>query len=74
MIPMPIAGSTEIRADLLDAHGACFALRPEGIEWPENEDGLPGMRTLTKANGVAHENAHDAQCPDGQQRLIWLSY
>ncbi|MEQ4776711.1 exodeoxyribonuclease I [Providencia huaxiensis] len=50
------------RWDLLDALRACFALRPEGIQWPENEDGLPSMRLehLTKANGVAHENAHDA--------------
>ncbi|HHE6470204.1 TPA: exodeoxyribonuclease I [Providencia rettgeri] len=50
------------RWDLLDTLRACFALRPEGIQWPENEDGLPSMRLehLTKANGVAHENAHDA--------------
>lgn len=50
------------RWDLLDALRACFALRPEGIQWPENDDGLPSMRLehLTKANGVAHENAHDA--------------
>ncbi|MEX9754844.1 exodeoxyribonuclease I [Providencia vermicola] len=50
------------RWDLLDTLRACFALRPEGINWPENEDGLPSMRLehLTKANGVAHENAHDA--------------
>ncbi|SUC47532.1 Exodeoxyribonuclease I [Providencia stuartii] len=41
---------------------ACFALRPEGIIWPENDEGLPSMRLehLTKANGIAHENAHDA--------------
>ncbi|MBS0925597.1 exodeoxyribonuclease I [Providencia sp. JGM181] len=50
------------RWDLLDALRACFALRPEGINWPENDDGLPSLRLeyLTKANGVAHENAHDA--------------
>lgn len=50
------------RWDLLDPLRACFALRPEGIVWPENDDGLPSMRLehLTKANGVAHENAHDA--------------
>ena len=50
------------RWDLLDTLRACFALRPEGIQWPENEDGLPSMRLehLSKANGVAHENAHDA--------------
>ncbi|CAG9422399.1 exodeoxyribonuclease I [Providencia alcalifaciens] len=50
------------RWDLLDALRACFALRPEGINWPENDDGLPSLRLehLTKANGVVHENAHDA--------------
>ncbi|WP_272521783.1 exodeoxyribonuclease I [Providencia sp. PROV202] len=50
------------RWDLLDALRACFALRPEGINWPENDDGLPSLRLehLTKANGVTHENAHDA--------------
>ena len=50
------------RWDLLDVMRACYALRPEGIEWPENDDGFPSFRLehLTKANGVAHENAHDA--------------
>ncbi|MCK8232081.1 exodeoxyribonuclease I, partial [Erwinia amylovora] len=30
--------------------------------WPENDDGFPSFRLehLTKANGVAHEKAHDA--------------
>ncbi|OXE29917.1 exodeoxyribonuclease I, partial [Vibrio parahaemolyticus] len=27
------------RWDLLDVLRACHALRPEGVEWPENEDG-----------------------------------
>lgn len=37
-------------------------LRPEGINWPENDDGLPSFRLehLTKANGIEHSNAHDA--------------
>ncbi|WP_428943455.1 exodeoxyribonuclease I [Pantoea sp. FN060301] len=50
------------RWDLLDVMRACYALRPEGIEWPENDEGFPSFRLehLTKANGVAHENAHDA--------------
>ncbi len=41
---------------------ACYALRPDGIVWPENEDGLPSFRLehLTKANGIEHSNAHDA--------------
>lgn len=50
------------RWDLLDVMRACYALRPDGITWPENDDGFPSFRLehLTKANGVAHENAHDA--------------
>ena len=32
------------RWDLLDVMRACYALRPEGINWPENDDGLPSFR------------------------------
>ncbi|MBF9000135.1 MULTISPECIES: exodeoxyribonuclease I [Vibrio] len=50
------------RWDLLDVMRACHALRPEGIEWPENEDGFTSFKLehLSKANGIEHENAHDA--------------
>ncbi|WP_410374610.1 exodeoxyribonuclease I [Enterobacter hormaechei] len=50
------------RWDLLDIMRACYALRPEGINWPENDDGLPSFRLehLTRANGIEHSNAHDA--------------
>ncbi len=50
------------RWDLLDAVRTCWALRPEGIEWPKGEDGRPSFRLelLTRANGLAHEAAHDA--------------
>ncbi|WP_039058562.1 exodeoxyribonuclease I [Enterobacter sp. Bisph1] len=50
------------RWDLLDVMRACYALRPDGINWPENEEGLPSFRLehLTKANGIEHANAHDA--------------
>lgn len=50
------------RWDLLDVLRACYALRPEGINWPKNDDGLPGFRLehLTQANGISHSNAHDA--------------
>ncbi|CDH05765.1 exonuclease I, 3'--_ 5'-specific; deoxyribophosphodiesterase [Xenorhabdus bovienii str. oregonense] len=50
------------RWDLLDVLRACYALRPEGIIWPENDDGLPSFKleNLTKANGVEHTQAHDA--------------
>ena len=50
------------RWDLLDLVRACYALRPEGIEWAYDEEGIPSFRLekLTEANGIAHENAHDA--------------
>lgn len=50
------------RWDLLDVVRACYALRPEGIEWAYDDDGMPSFRleNLTKVNGIAHENAHDA--------------
>ncbi|XBS68513.1 exodeoxyribonuclease I [Acerihabitans sp. KWT182] len=50
------------RWDLLDVMRACYALRPEGIRWPLNDDGLPSFRLehLTRANGVEHSHAHDA--------------
>ncbi|RWR01220.1 exonuclease I [[Pantoea] beijingensis] len=50
------------RWDLLDVMRACYALRPDGIVWPENDDGLPSFRLehLTRANGIEHANAHDA--------------
>ncbi len=50
------------RWDLIDLVRACYALRPDGINWVYDDDGLPSFRLeqLTKANGIAHENAHDA--------------
>jgi exodeoxyribonuclease-1 len=50
------------RWDLLDVVRCMYALRPEGIEWPQHEDGRPSFKLehLTKANGLAHEAAHDA--------------
>ncbi|WP_387467535.1 exodeoxyribonuclease I [Photorhabdus sp. RM323S] len=50
------------RWDLLDVLRACYALRPEGIIWPKNDDGLPSFKLehLTKANNVEHLQAHDA--------------
>lgn len=50
------------RWDLLDVMRACHALRPEGIVWPENDEGYPSFKLehLSKANGIEHENAHDA--------------
>jgi exodeoxyribonuclease-1 len=50
------------RWDLLDALRCAWALRPEGIEWPLHEDGRPSFKLedLSSANGLAHDNAHDA--------------
>lgn len=50
------------RWDLLDVLRTCYALRPEGINWPENDEGLPSFKLehLSKANGISHDNAHDA--------------
>lgn len=49
------------RWDLIDVVRAAYALRPEGIEWPE-ADGRVSMRLelLTAANGIDHGQAHDA--------------
>ena len=41
---------------------ACYALRPEGINWVYDDEGKPSFKLerLTAANGLAHEHAHDA--------------
>lgn len=50
------------RWDLIDVVRACYALRPEGINWPLREDGCPSFRLedLSKANQIEHLHAHDA--------------
>ncbi|MFT4928892.1 MAG: exodeoxyribonuclease-1 [Phenylobacterium sp.] len=50
------------RWDIIDMVRACYALRPEGINWPLREDGKPSFKLedLTKANNIEHGNAHDA--------------
>ncbi|MBE9538640.1 MAG: exodeoxyribonuclease I [Proteobacteria bacterium] len=50
------------RWDIIDLLRTAYALRPEGINWPKREDGLPSFRLeeLTAANGIGHESAHDA--------------
>ena len=50
------------RWDIIDMLRLTRALRPDGIVWPEYEDGSPSLRLedLTKANGIDHGNAHDA--------------
>lgn len=50
------------RWDMLDLVRASGGLRRDGINWPEDEEGLPvyKLEELTKANGIDHGNAHDA--------------
>lgn len=50
------------RWDIIDILRLTRALRPEGIEWPTDDSGRPSLRldALTVANGIQHENAHDA--------------
>ncbi|MES2821562.1 MAG: exodeoxyribonuclease I [Pseudomonadota bacterium] len=49
------------RWDLIDMVRTAYALRPQGIEWPE-EDGRVSLKLerLTAANGLEHGQAHDA--------------
>lgn len=50
------------RWDLIDVVRMTQALRPEGINWPIGDKGAVSFKLelLTKANGIAHEAAHDA--------------
>ncbi|AMP11023.1 exonuclease family protein [Collimonas arenae] len=50
------------RWDILDVVRTAYALRPDGIQWPTNDQGRPSFRLehLTAANGLSHEAAHDA--------------
>ena len=50
------------RWDVIDMLRLCYAVRPEGINWPQRDDGVVSFRLeqLTEANGLSHEAAHDA--------------
>ncbi len=50
------------RWDLLNVVRLTRALRPDGIQWPIDDEGRASNRLehLTQANGLNHENAHDA--------------
>ena len=50
------------RFDIIDVVRLCAALRPEGIQWPLNDEGKTSFRLehLTAANGIEQEGAHDA--------------
>lgn len=50
------------RFDLIDLARHCYALRPDGIEWPLRDDGKPSFRLehLASANDLEQSRAHDA--------------
>lgn len=50
------------RWDIMDLARACYALRPEGIEWPHGDDGAPSFKLdrLAPANRLKQDHAHDA--------------
>lgn len=50
------------RWDIYNLALACFALRPDGINWPTKDTGQVSLKLeeLAKANGLEHEQAHDA--------------
>jgi len=50
------------RWDIIDLVRITRALRPEGINWPVDDNGIASNRLelITKENGISHEAAHDA--------------
>lgn len=66
------------RWDLIDLARICYALRPDGIAWPQREDGSPSFRLedLATANRIvqtrAHEALSDVEALIGLARLIRL--
>jgi exodeoxyribonuclease I len=50
------------RWDIIDMLRMTRALRPDGIQWPNYDDGTPcfKLEALTNANNLVHDAAHDA--------------
>jgi len=50
------------RWDVIDLFRMSYALRPDGLEWPTDEQGIVSFRLeeLSRANGIEHQSAHDA--------------
>ena len=50
------------RWDVIDLFRMARALRPDGVVWPENDDGSPDFRLayLAAANQISYGDAHDA--------------
>ncbi len=63
------------RWDVLNLFRAAHDLRPEGFVWPVKDNGKPAFKltALSGANGIPHENAHDAlHDVDATIKLAWL--
>lgn len=50
------------RWDVIDLMRAAFALRPDGIEWPRRDNGVPSFRLedIAAANGLRNDSPHEA--------------
>lgn len=50
------------RWDLIDVVRAAYALRPDGLKWPTDEEGRVTLKLerLSAANGIDHGHAHEA--------------
>lgn len=50
------------RWDIIDLVRACYALRPDDINWAFHEEGKPSFKLtdITDANNMTHTSAHDA--------------
>jgi len=50
------------RWDIINLVRGAHDFRPDNIKWIRNDEGKPSFRLeeLSKANGIKHENAHDA--------------
>ncbi|WP_426206279.1 exodeoxyribonuclease I [Pseudomonas sp. TWP3-1] len=50
------------RWDLIDVVRAAYALRPDGLVWPTDDEGKVTLKLerLTAANGIDHGHAHEA--------------
>lgn len=50
------------RWDLIDLVRACYALRPEGFNWPKNNQDKVSfsLENLSRENNLTHEKPHDA--------------
>lgn len=61
------------RFDLIDVLRMAYALRPQGLAWPQREDGLPSFKLehLASANQVVQTRAHDAT--DDVRALVGLA-